>query len=81
VTVQLVAPPSVGKTWRALPNSPWLSCTPVQGATNEKPTSVRIVIAVDGREKPRYRGAITFRTDHGFLRTVMIDAGIPPAGK
>ena len=81
VTVQLVAPPSVGKSWRAEPNSPWLSCTPAQGATSGEPTPVRIEIAADGREKPRYRGAVTFRTDRGCVRTVMIDAGTPPAGK
>lgn len=81
VTVQLVVPPSAGKTWRALPNSPWLSCTPSQGVTNGEPQNVRIEIAADSREKPRYRGAVTFRTDRGCLRTVMIDAGTAPAGK
>jgi len=77
VTVRLVAPPSVGNTWRALPNSPWLSCTPSQGATGDEPAIVRIEIADDGREKAGYRGAVTFRTDRGFVRTVMIDAGSP----
>jgi hypothetical protein len=77
VTVRLVAPSSVGNTWRALPNSPWLTCTPAQGATGGEPTIVRIQIADDGREKARYRGAVTFRTDRGFVRTVMIDAGSP----
>ena len=81
VTVQLVAPPSVGKSWRAEPNSPWLSCTPAQGATTGEPTPIRVEIAADGREHTRYRGAVTFRTDRGCVRTVLIDAGIPPARK
>jgi hypothetical protein len=46
-----------------------------------EPTPVRIEIAADGREKPRYRGAVTFRTDRGCIRTVLIDVGIPPARK
>lgn len=81
LTVQLVAPPSVGKIWHAIPNSPWLSCTPAQGSANGEPAVVRIEIAADGREKPRYRGAVTFRTNRGCVRTVMIDAGSAPAGK
>lgn len=81
ITVQLVAPPSVGKRWRAEPNSPWLSCMPAQGATMGESIPVRIEITADGREKPRYRGAVTFRTDPGYVRTVMIDVGSPPTGK
>lgn len=81
VIVQLVAPPCVGKSWRAEPNSPWLSCTPAQGATTGEPMPVRIEITADGREQPRYRGAVTFRTDRGCGRTVMIDAGTPPTHK
>jgi hypothetical protein len=81
VTVQLVAPPTAGRTWRAIPNSPWLACTPAQGETNGEPAAVRIEIAADGRDKPRYRGAVTFRTDRGCIRTVMIEAGGPPSAK
>lgn len=80
-TVQLVAPPTVGKTWRAVPNSPWLSCTPARGATSGEPTPVRIEITADSRDKPRYRGAVTFRTDRGYVRTVMVEAGIPAASR
>jgi len=81
VTVQLIVPPSVGNSWRAEPNSPWLSCTPAHGATSGEATPVLIEITADGREKPRYRGAVTFRTDRGYVRTAVIDVGILPTGK
>jgi len=78
LTVQLVAPASVGKTWRAEANSPWLSCTPAHGTTSDQPIPIRIDIAADGRKLPRYRGAITFGSADGYFRTVLVEAGRQP---
>ena len=71
--LRVVIPAAAGGAWTAHPNSPWLACTPDRGATDGTPFVVRVSIADDGRPRPLYRGAVTFRTDRGLLRTVMVE--------
>jgi len=78
--LRVVLPAAAGASWSAHPNSPWLTCTPDRGAADGKPATVRVSIADDGRDRPRYRGAVTFRTDGGLLRTVMVEAGTTAGG-
>ncbi len=80
-TFQVTVPAGLGATWTAYPNSAWLTCDPSCGPADGKPVIVRVGIGDDGRPRPRYRGAVTFRTDRGFARTVMLEAGDAPSGK
>ena len=77
-TVTLRAPPAAGRSWRAIPNSPWLSCTPSSGPAAEAPQQVTVTLAGRPEEVRLHRGAVTFRTDTGLNRTVMVDAKVYP---
>ena len=70
-----------GSSWTATPNSPWISCTPATGAISDKGSRVKAVISIDASKSTPglHRGAVTFRTDQGFLKTVFITASILPA--
>ncbi|MFW5798126.1 MAG: right-handed parallel beta-helix repeat-containing protein [Planctomycetota bacterium] len=68
--VTLDVPPSTGDTWQAISNAPWLSCTPGRGRTSEKPQPVNLTVDIEAAGL--HRGAISFRTDRGIVRTVMV---------
>lgn len=69
-----------GSSWTATPNSPWISCTPATGAFSDKGSRVKAVISLDpSKTSPGlHRGAVTFRTDAGFMKTVFLTATILP---
>ena len=75
---QLMAPPSTGTRWQAHPNSPWLRCVPSSGKTSNDPQTVVLTPAPRDLEMRVHRGAVTFRTDAGLNRTVMIDLKVYP---
>lgn len=70
-----------GLSWTATPNSPWLSCSPASGGICGTGTLVKARIAIDATKTLPgiHRGAVTFRTDRGFLKTVFITATVLPA--
>lgn len=53
-------------------NSSWLQCTPLEGTVNGQSQEVVVSFSHDASEIRLYRGAVTFRTDLGFNRTVMV---------
>jgi hypothetical protein len=71
--VELLVPPACGKRWMALPNSPWLKCAPASGPAGERPQKVVVTAAEAAPAVRLHRGAVTFRTDAGLNRTVMVD--------
>jgi hypothetical protein len=77
--VKLLAPPASGNRWTAYPNSPWLRCVPAEGSTSAEPQTVSVTVANADLALQRYRAAVTFRTDLGYCRTVMVDAKVYPA--
>jgi hypothetical protein len=76
--VKVRLPVAAGSRWTAIPNSPWLRCTPASGACGDEAQSVAVTIAAEGMEPRLHRGAVTFRTDRGFQRTVMVDVKVYP---
>jgi len=76
VSVSITVPESAGATWAARPNSPWLRCEPASGSTSDRPQRVTIHVLGKGLELRRYRGAVTFRTDQGLNRTLLVTAMI-----
>ncbi len=77
-TVRLRAPASAGKTWRAIPNADWLRCTPAEGRCGDGWQSVTVAPAAKPADIRLYRGAVTFRTDAGLCRTVMVNVKVYP---
>jgi len=77
--VKLRVPADTGSRWTAHPNSPWLRVDPAEGESKNTPRYVTVTLT-PGDHPPRlHRGAVTFRTDRGFCRTVMVDARVYPA--
>jgi hypothetical protein len=75
--VRLRALAAAGNTWRAIPNADWLRCTPAEGPC--KDGWQRVAVAPRNVTETRlHRGAVTFRTDAGFCRTVMVDVKVLP---
>jgi hypothetical protein len=74
--VTLHVPPSAGTRWTAHPNSPWLRCEPAKGRSSDAPQTATILMTEVNREPRLHRGAVTFRTDTGHCRTVMVDARV-----
>lgn len=70
--VALRVPAALGAQWRAHPNVDWLVCTPSDGTTGDAEQSIRLTLA---RDLPvgRHRAAVTFRTDLGYCRTVLVE--------
>ena len=76
--IRLLAPTSTGTRWTTHPNSPWLRCEPSSGTCQDAPQTVRIMFAADTPEYRLHRGAVTFRTDEGLNRSVMVDIKVYP---
>ena len=76
--VRLIVPPSSGGRWVAHPSSTWLRCEPSSGPAREKVQTVKVVLAKGDHAVRLHRGAVTFRTDQGLNRTVMIDVKVHP---
>ena len=76
--VRLLVPPSAGSRWTAHPNAPWLRCTPAAGQAGDAAQQVRLAPAAADLAPRLHRGAVTFRTDKGFCRTVMVDVKVYP---
>lgn len=70
-TVELIVPTEAGRTWTAIPNSDWLLCEPLTGISGGGPQTVTLS-AAPGLDPREYRGAVTFRTDAGYCRTVLV---------
>lgn len=69
----------VGTSWTAHPSSPWLRCEPESALVGDAPQAVRVTLVGDSLPLRLHRGAITFRTDTGLHRTVMVDARVYPS--
>jgi hypothetical protein len=78
-TVRLVAPTALGSRWTATANAPWLRCEPASGTTADGVQEVRVGPVPGLQEERLYRGAVTFRTDGGYTRTVLVNAKVYPA--
>ena len=76
--VRLLVPPSAGSRWTAHPNAPWLRCSPGAGQAGDAPQQVRLAPAGADLAPRLHRGAVTFRTDKGYSRTVMVDVKVYP---
>jgi len=74
----LLAPPTAGKRWAAHPSGPWLRCAPSSGDCRQAAQDVAVTLAKTDLEVRRHRGAVTFRTDAGLNRTVMVDVKVYP---
>jgi hypothetical protein len=72
----LSIPLTAGKQWMAIPNGSWLQCDPPAGKNTGEPQTVNLTIGGKDLETRRHRGAVTFRTDAGYNRTVMVDAKV-----
>ncbi|MFP4057870.1 MAG: hypothetical protein ACLF0G_13470 [Candidatus Brocadiia bacterium] len=77
-TVRLACPPGAGEAWQAHPNSPWLRCEPASGRGSAQPQEVAVSLARRDLPVRLHRGAVTFRTDRGLCRTVMVDVRVYP---
>lgn len=76
VTVTLNVPSTLGQTWRAHPNADWIVCEPDAGPTGSDAQQVQVRINAAALEPSRRRAAVTFRTDEGHCRTVLIEAKV-----
>ena len=74
--MELRVPATAGKRWTAIPSDPWLRCTPPAGEISGDPQTVTLTVAGDNVKTRLHRGAVTFRTDTGLNRTVMVDAKV-----
>lgn len=70
--VTIRVPPALGARWTAHPNADWLVCTPAAGATGDAEQVIGLAV---GRELPvgLHRAAVSFRTDLGHVRTVLVE--------
>jgi hypothetical protein len=80
-TVTLRVPPDLGTRWTATVNAPWLRCEPSSGNTTAGVQAVRVGPVAELKEERLHRGAVTFRSDQGFTRTVMVDVKVYPANE
>ncbi len=71
-SLSLRAPRSIGHTWRAHPNSDWIACSPSSGDTGDAQQTITVTIDPSSLPIARHRGAITFRTDDGVCRTILL---------
>jgi hypothetical protein len=78
--ISLTVPASAGARWTAHANSPYLRCEPASGLSAAGPQTVRVsVVGVLERQPaklPYRRAAVTFRTNAGYNRTIMVDVQI-----
>jgi hypothetical protein len=77
--IALQVPTELGTSWTATLNAPWLRCEPSSGPTADGVQTVRVGPVAELKEERLYRGAVTFRTDKGFTRTVLVNAKVYPA--
>lgn len=68
-----------GTAWTAIPNSPWLRCSPATGSCDGTTRQVRIEAALAEMAPGRHRGAVTFRSDGGWARTVFVTIDVTAA--
>ncbi|MFW6163807.1 MAG: hypothetical protein ACODAJ_13640, partial [Planctomycetota bacterium] len=77
-TIRLRVPAEAGSRWSAHSNSEWLCCSPSSGQASDGEQFVRVALAPAQPEVRLHRGAVTFRTDRGFCRTVTVDVKVYP---
>jgi len=70
--IQLIVPPELGSRWSAHPNADWLRCEPATGTSGSGAQVVTISAGRSDLEPRVYRGAVTFRTEAGYCRTVLV---------
>ncbi len=75
--IKLGIDPAAGETWTAHSNSDWLSVDPPKGASG-KDLTVRITVKREGLSILKHRGAVTFRTNRGYNRTVFVVFNVRP---
>jgi hypothetical protein len=76
--IALRAPRALGTRWIATTNAPWLRCEPASGSTADAVQEVHVGPVASLQEQRLHRGAVTFRTDQGYTRTVLVDARVCP---
>jgi hypothetical protein len=74
----LRVPRALGTRWTATPNAPWLRCEPASGSTADGVQEVRVGPIAGLKEQRLHRAAVTFRTDQGYTRTVLVDTRVYP---
>ncbi len=74
IDIELIIPSSAGRWWKAISNAPWLRCEPEMGESRGVPQKVSLILRINGESKPGLkRGAVTFRTDLGYNRTIPVE--------
>ncbi len=76
--IALLVPAAAGRRWTAVPNASWLRCEPSAGVAGDGVQTVLVGPDPGLSELRLHRGAITFRTDRGFCRTVLLDVKVHP---
>lgn len=76
--ISLRAPRALGARWTATVNAPWLRCEPSSGETSDSVQEIHVGPVAELSEQRLHRGAVTFRTDGGYSRTVMLDVKVYP---
>lgn len=76
VEVALMIPKSVGATWTARPNSPWIRCRPPSCPTSDAAQTITVSCDASEMAVRPHRGAVVFHTDHGLNVTLMVDASV-----
>ncbi|WP_269537516.1 right-handed parallel beta-helix repeat-containing protein [Cerasicoccus fimbriatus] len=76
--VEVSAPTDLGKSWRAIPNSPWISVSPASGVCDGRPHQLTISFNESNKQIGPMEGAVTIRTDSGYNRTVFVKGNAHP---
>jgi hypothetical protein len=71
-TMTLVAPTSVGQSWRVLYDMPWLKVSPMTGPCDGRPHELTISIDPSNQREGLLEGAVTIRTDLGYNRSAFV---------
>lgn len=72
--VRLNIPKALGATWTAYPNASWLACKPASGNVTGSEQTLELSVASSSLELRKYRGAVTFRTNTGYCRTILLES-------
>ncbi|MEX0775099.1 MAG: right-handed parallel beta-helix repeat-containing protein [Phycisphaeraceae bacterium] len=71
--VRLTVPAALGTRWTAHSNADWLSCAPSTGAVDGKMQVIKVSASRTNLDVRTHRSAVTFRTDAGYCRTVLVE--------
>jgi Right handed beta helix region len=75
-TATLTIPRGFGTHWTAHPNSPWITCQPAAADVAKDGAAQTVTITLDPKAVRLHRGAVTFRTEKGYCKTLMVSAKV-----